>query len=108
MNVRRGVGAFLDVMPLAALGMGAVIQAEQAGDSFEPAALHVLDEIFGQAEAAGRIDELGNGRFARSLFERACACRDLRVVRLGEMATAADLTTLTSGDVRGAYAELTV
>jgi SpoVK/Ycf46/Vps4 family AAA+-type ATPase len=86
----------------------AVIQAEQAGDAFEPAALHVLDEIFGQAERAGRIDELGNGRFARSLFERACACRDVRVVRLGEMATAADLTTLTSGDVRGAYAELTV
>ena len=28
------------------------------------------------AERAGRIDELGNGRFARSLFERACACRD--------------------------------
>jgi SpoVK/Ycf46/Vps4 family AAA+-type ATPase len=86
----------------------AVIQAEQAGDSFEPAALHVLDEIFGQAELAGRIDELGNGRFARSLFERACACRDVRVVRLGEMATAADLTTLTVDDVRGAYAELTV
>ncbi len=86
----------------------AVIQAEQAGDAFEPEALHVLDDIFGQAERAGRIDELGNGRFARSLFERACACRDVRVVRLGEMATAADLTTLTVDDVRGAYAELTV
>jgi SpoVK/Ycf46/Vps4 family AAA+-type ATPase len=86
----------------------AVIQAEQAGDSFEPAALHVLDEIFGQAEQAGRINELGNGRFARSLFERACACRDVRVVRLGERATAADLTTLTVDDVRGAYAELSV
>jgi SpoVK/Ycf46/Vps4 family AAA+-type ATPase len=86
----------------------AVIQAEQAGDSFEPAALQVLDEIFGQAEQADRIDELGNGRFARSLFERACACRDVRVVRLGERATAADLTTLTSDDVRGAYAELSV
>ena len=86
----------------------AVIQAEQAGDSFEPAALHVLDEIFGQAEQADRINELGNGRFARSLFERACACRDVRVVRLGERATAADLTTLTVDDVRGAYAELSV
>jgi SpoVK/Ycf46/Vps4 family AAA+-type ATPase len=86
----------------------AVIHAEQAGDAFEPAALYVLDEIFGRAELAGRIDELGNGRFARSLFERACACRDVRVVRLGEMATAADLTTLTVDDVRGAYAELTV
>ena len=47
-------------------------------------------------------------RFARSLFERACACRDVRVVRLGESATAADLTTLTAADVRGAYTDLTV
>jgi SpoVK/Ycf46/Vps4 family AAA+-type ATPase len=86
----------------------AVLHAEQAGDAFEPEALHVLDEIFAQAELAGRIDELGNGRFARSLFERACACRDVRVVRLGESATAADLTTLTAADVRGAYTELTV
>ena len=66
----------------------------------------MLDQIFAQAERAGAIDELGNGRFARSLFERACACRDVRVVRLGESATAADLTTLTADDVRGAYAEL--
>ncbi len=86
----------------------AVIQAEQAGDAFEPEAVRVLEQIFAEAERAGVIDELGNGRFARSLFERACACRDVRVVRLGESATAADLTTLTAVDVRGAYAELTV
>ena len=55
-----------------------------------------------------QIDELGNGRFARSLFDRSCACRAVRVVRLGESATAADLTTLTAEDVRGAYADLTV
>ena len=79
-----------------------VLLAEQAGDAFEPPALRVLDEIFAKAAEAGRIDELGNGRFARSLFERACACRDVRVVRLGETATAADLTTLTAEDVRGA------
>jgi SpoVK/Ycf46/Vps4 family AAA+-type ATPase len=85
-----------------------VLLAEQAGDAFEPDATRVLDAIFAQAVDAGRIDELGNGRFARSLFERACACRDVRVVRLGESATAADLTTLTADDVRGAYAELTV
>jgi SpoVK/Ycf46/Vps4 family AAA+-type ATPase len=85
-----------------------VLLAEQAGDAFEPPALRVLDEIFARAAEAGRIDELGNGRFARSLFERACACRDMRVVRLGEGATAADLTTLTAEDVSSAYAELAV
>jgi len=86
----------------------AVLLAEQTGDMFEPGALQALQEIFERACASGRIDELGNGRFARSLFERACAHRDLRVVRLGEGATAEDLTTLTAGDVRGAYSELAV
>jgi SpoVK/Ycf46/Vps4 family AAA+-type ATPase len=86
----------------------AIMQAEQAGDVFEPEAIRVLEQIFAQAERAVQIDDLGNGRFARSLFERACACRDLRVVRLGESATAADLTTVTADDVRGAYADLTV
>jgi len=86
----------------------AVLLAEQAGDMFEPGAEDVLAEIFGRVCASGRVDELGNGRFARSLFERACARRDLRVVRLGESATAEDLTTLTADDVRSAYGELAV
>ena len=80
--------------------------AEQAGDMFDPAAKQVLGPIFRHACETGRIDELGNGRFARSLFERACACRDVRVVRLGENATAADLTTLTAADVEMAYRDL--
>ena len=80
--------------------------AEQAGDTFDPQATEVLKEIFAQACAAGRIDELGNGRFARSLFERACASRDVRVVRLGEQATAEDLTTVTAADVETAYRDL--
>jgi SpoVK/Ycf46/Vps4 family AAA+-type ATPase len=80
--------------------------AGRAGDMFDPDALRVLDEIFSRACAEGRIDELGNGRFARSLFERSCACRDLRVVGLGEAATAEDLTTVTAGDLRAAYREL--
>jgi SpoVK/Ycf46/Vps4 family AAA+-type ATPase len=81
--------------------------AEQAGDSFDPDALPVLGQIFTDAYARGRIDELGNGRFARSLFERACAARDLRVAELGEAATAADLTTLTAADIHTAIGGLT-
>ncbi|MGD0604493.1 MAG: AAA family ATPase [Streptosporangiaceae bacterium] len=84
----------------------AVLLAEQAGDVFHPAAVEVLGAIFTHACGSGRIDELGNGRFARSLFERACACRDVRVVRLGEQATAEDLTTLTAADVETAYRDL--
>jgi SpoVK/Ycf46/Vps4 family AAA+-type ATPase len=80
--------------------------AEQAGDTFEPGALPVLEELFGRAAVAGRINELGNGRFARSLFERACAARDLRVAHLGDDASAADLTTVSAADLRGAFLEL--
>src|SRR5580693_5521316 len=80
--------------------------AQQAGDSFADDALPVLDQIFGQACAEGSIDELGNGRFARSLFERACAARDMRVAHLGDGASAADLTTVAADDVIAAYGEI--
>jgi SpoVK/Ycf46/Vps4 family AAA+-type ATPase len=80
--------------------------AEQHGDSFEPDAMPVLGEIFQAAATRGQIDELGNGRFARSLFERACAARDLRVADLDEAASAADLTTVSAADLRGAFREL--
>ncbi|HEX6858497.1 MAG TPA: AAA family ATPase [Streptosporangiaceae bacterium] len=80
--------------------------AQQAGDSFADDALPVLDDIFRRACDEGRIDELGNGRFARSLFERACASRDLRIAHLGETASAADLTTVSAADLLAAYREL--
>ena len=82
------------------------MMAQQAGDTFHPEALPVLDQVFTHACAEGLIDELGNGRFARSLFERACACRDLRVAHLGDAATASVLTTITAADLRAAYEEL--
>jgi SpoVK/Ycf46/Vps4 family AAA+-type ATPase len=85
----------------------AEVFAEQAGDSFDPDALPVLEEIFRQACDRGRIDELGNGRFARSLFERACAARDLRVAELGDQATPAELTIVTAADLRMAFTALT-
>jgi SpoVK/Ycf46/Vps4 family AAA+-type ATPase len=78
----------------------------QAGDEFDGAAEEMLDRIFEHAGRAQLIDELGNGRFARSLFERACAHRDVRVVHLGEGATADDLTTVTAADLGAAYHEL--
>jgi SpoVK/Ycf46/Vps4 family AAA+-type ATPase len=79
--------------------------AQQAGDSFAADALPVLDQIFSRACAEGSIDELGNGRFARSLFERACAARDVRVSHLGDGASAADLTTVAADDLIAAYRE---
>jgi len=80
--------------------------AAQRGDSFDAEALPVLDSIFVQAVADGRIDALGNGRFARSLFERACASRDVRVSLQGDTATAADLTTVLAEDLLAANRQL--
>ncbi len=80
--------------------------AEQSGDVFDPEAVALLGQIFASACEAGRIDELGNGRFARSLLERASACRDVRVIQLGEQPTAEDLTTLTAQDVQAAHRDL--
>jgi SpoVK/Ycf46/Vps4 family AAA+-type ATPase len=79
------------------------IFAAQAGDSFAPDALPVLTQILAGACDQGRIDELGNGRYARSLYERACASRDLRVAQLGESASAAELTTISADDVVAAH-----
>jgi SpoVK/Ycf46/Vps4 family AAA+-type ATPase len=84
----------------------AEVIAQQAGDSFADDALPVLDQIFSRACAEGHIDEFGNGRFARSLFERACAARDLRVAHLGDAASAADLTTVAAVDLAAAYEEI--
>jgi len=97
--------AFPSYTPVELASIAEVI-AEQAGDSFDPDALPVLEEIFQQACDRGRIDELGNGRFARSLFERACAARDLRVAELGEEASAADLTIVSAADLATAVTEL--
>ena len=70
--------------------------------------IEARERVAADGEVLVPLDEQGNGRFARSLFERACACRDVRVVRLGEQATAADLTTVTAADVESAYRELAV
>ncbi|WP_242906121.1 AAA family ATPase [Actinomadura terrae] len=80
--------------------------AEQGGDQWEEEALDDLALVFQRACGTGRIDELGNGRFARSMYEKACACRALRAAKLGSAATTADLTLLTTDDVRDAFADL--
>ncbi|WP_084693198.1 AAA family ATPase [Actinomadura atramentaria] len=84
----------------------ALLIAEQGGDVWEERALDDLALVFQRVVGQGRVDELGNGRFARSLYEKACACRALRAAELGEAATPADLTVLTAADVRDAFAEL--
>jgi hypothetical protein len=84
----------------------AEVIAARAGDSFAADAVPLLGSIFSQACGEGQVDVLGNGRFARSLYERACAFRDVRVSQQGEEATPADLTTVTAADLHAAQSEL--
>jgi SpoVK/Ycf46/Vps4 family AAA+-type ATPase len=79
------------------------IFAQRSGDRFAPDAIPLLSDILTRACEQGRIDELGNGRYARSLYERACASRDLRVAHLGDVASPDELTTISAEDVEAAY-----
>ncbi|GAA2305654.1 hypothetical protein GCM10010149_64350 [Nonomuraea roseoviolacea subsp. roseoviolacea] len=87
----------------------AVLLADKSGDHFDEAARRDLDEVFTWVCEERLIDGLGNGRFARSLFERAAMRRDVRLAALasqGGSATSAELTTITSEDVRTAVDEI--
>ncbi|WP_188187034.1 AAA family ATPase [Nonomuraea sp. SYSU D8015] len=87
----------------------AVLLAERSGDTFDEDALRNLDEVFAWVCEERLIDGLGNGRFARSLFERAAMRRDVRLAAhasRGGSASSADLTTITSEDVAAAVDEL--
>ncbi|WP_026416913.1 AAA family ATPase [Actinomadura oligospora] len=81
--------------------------ARQGGDAWAETALDDLARVFQRAVGLGRVDELGNGRFARTLYEKASAVRALRAAALGDSATPTDLTTLTADDVHDALSELT-
>ena len=61
-------------------------------------------------EEVGRrriTDELGNGRFVRSLLEKAGQARDVRVMTASADPAREDLVTLRAGDLQQAYSELT-
>ncbi|WP_425460155.1 AAA family ATPase [Herbidospora galbida] len=83
----------------------AEMTAADAGDRFDAAAARDLDDVFGYVCQERLIDGLGNGRFARSLYERAAMRRDVRLAAQGS-ATSAELTTITGDDVRSAVDEL--
>jgi SpoVK/Ycf46/Vps4 family AAA+-type ATPase len=85
----------------------AQVIAGQAGDVWDDRALDDLAGLFQRICGRGHVDQLGNGRFARSMYEKSCASRDVRVAALGVGASTSDLTTLRSEDVRAAYKELT-
>jgi SpoVK/Ycf46/Vps4 family AAA+-type ATPase len=83
----------------------AAMTAATAGDRFDLAATRDLADVFAWVCQERLIDGLGNGRFARSLYERAAMRRDVRLAEQSS-ASAAELVTITSEDVRSAVDEL--
>jgi len=86
----------------------AIGQALAAGDGdyWDEEATEELHSICKHVVREGWIDELGNGRFMRTLYEKSCAYRDLRLSLIGDSPTRQDLATLRLPDVLQAYGEL--
>ncbi|MEV0276288.1 AAA family ATPase [Streptomyces sp. NPDC050610] len=96
---------FPSYRPLELTSIGEVLAAEN-GDGWDEEALEELRSISGHVVEQGWIDELGNGRFLRTLYEKSCAYRDLRLSGFPATPTRADLATLRLPDLMQAYGEV--
>ncbi|MET9147404.1 AAA family ATPase [Streptomyces sp. NPDC004042] len=85
--------------------IGKVLAAEN-GDQWDEEALDELGSIAAHVVDQGWIDELGNGRFLRTLYEKSCAYRDLRLSGYPGTLTRDDLATLRLPDLMQAYGEV--
>ncbi|CAM5717080.1 AAA family ATPase OS=Streptomyces alboniger OX=132473 GN=CP975_05310 PE=3 SV=1 [Streptomyces alboniger] len=96
---------FPSYRPLELTSIGEVLAAEN-GDIWDEEALDEVRSIAGHVVDQGWIDELGNGRFLRTLYEKSCAYRDLRLSTYPGMLTRDDLSTLRLPDLMQAYGEV--
>ncbi|MFJ9949517.1 AAA family ATPase [Kitasatospora sp. NPDC091207] len=80
--------------------------ADRDGDGWDEDAAEELASICTHVVREGWIDDLGNGRFIRTLYEKSCAYRDLRLSLLREPPGREDLATLRLPDLVQAYGEL--
>ncbi|MEV7785535.1 AAA family ATPase [Streptomyces sp. NPDC088106] len=96
---------FPSYRPLELTSIGEVLAAEN-GDGWDEEALDELRSIAGHVVDQGWIDELGNGRFLRTLYEKSCAYRDLRLSVYPGALTRQDLATLRLPDLMQAYGEV--
>lgn len=96
---------FPSYRPLELTSIGEVLAAEN-GDIWDEEALDELRSIAGHVVDQGWIDELGNGRFLRTLYEKSCAYRDLRLSGYPHTPSRDDLSTLRLPDLMQAYGEV--
>ncbi|MFE7126830.1 AAA family ATPase [Streptomyces sp. NPDC057617] len=96
---------FPSYRPLELTAIGGVLAAEN-GDVWDEESADELLSISGHVVDQGWIDELGNGRFVRTLYEKSCAYRDLRLSGYSGTPTRDDLATLRLPDLMQAYGEV--
>ncbi|KAF4407737.1 MULTISPECIES: AAA family ATPase [Streptomyces] len=96
---------FPSYRPLELTRIGEVLAAEN-GDCWDEEAVDELRSISGHVVDQGWIDELGNGRFLRTLYEKSCAYRDLRLSGYSGTPSREDLATLRLPDLMQAYGEV--
>ncbi|WP_424214841.1 AAA family ATPase [Streptomyces sp. BI20] len=96
---------FPSYRPVELTSIGGVV-AGANGDGWDEEALEELRSISGHVVEQGWIDELGNGRFLRTLYEKSCAYRDLRLAGSGGDPSREDLATLRLPDLMQAYGEV--
>ncbi len=83
------------------------VAAQARGELLDPDARPVLRRIFEEIGRRRLADELGNGRFVRSLLARAGQQRDVRVMDGPAEPSGVELVTLHGPDIERAYTELT-
>nr|WP_228873360.1 AAA family ATPase [Streptomyces halstedii] len=96
---------FPSYRPQELTAIGQVLAAEN-GDGWDEESLEELRSISGHVVDQGWIDELGNGRFLRTLYEKSCAYRDLRLSGYPAAPGRDDLSTLRLADLMQAYGEV--
>ncbi|MBZ4018125.1 AAA family ATPase [Streptomyces purpurogeneiscleroticus] len=96
---------FPSYRPLELTAIGEVLAADN-GDRWDEESLDELRSIAGHVVDQGWIDELGNGRFLRTLYEKSCAYRDLRLSTWAGTPGREDLSTLRLPDLMQAYGEV--
>ncbi|MEU6394424.1 AAA family ATPase [Streptomyces sp. NPDC046939] len=96
---------FPSYRPMELTSIGEVLAAEN-GDVWDEEALEELRSIATHVVEQGWIDELGNGRFLRTLYEKSCAYRDLRLTGYLTEPSRDDLATLRLPDLMQAYGEV--
>jgi tetratricopeptide (TPR) repeat protein len=96
---------FPSYRPAELTAIGSALAARD-GDRWDEDAADELASICTHVVGEGWIDELGNGRFIRTLYEKSCAYRDLRLTQSRNRPGREDLATLRLPDLVQAYGEL--